>query len=201
MKHFIATTLISALALSGQARADSLTLNPISDGSLYVCAGCNTVSDGGYVLAAGYIQGAVKFASPAITGKVTQAQLTLNPYGLPLWGDQVSIYGYGTSVGQLDASDADAGTLIGTFTLPSLGYGQDAFFDVTQFVANTKAPFLAFNLRTNGTDVFSSTEYNYGHPAQLHITTAAVPEPGSYALILGGLAVVGAMSLRRRQAI
>lgn len=198
MKRFIATTLISCLALYGNANADQFTLNPISDGSMYVCAGCSTVSEGAYVLASGYIQGVVKFSSSGITGTVTQALLTLNPYGLPLWGDQVSIYGYGTSVGPLDSSDADAGTLLGTFALPSLGYGQDASFDVTSFVANTKAPFLAFNIRTTGTDVFSSIEYNYGHPSQLHVTS--VPEPGTATLLFGGLAAICALTRRQDRA-
>ena len=113
--------------------------------------------------------------------------LTLNPYGLPLFGPNVDVYGYGTSIGQLDDTDANAGTFLGTLVLPpNLGYGEDAFFDVTAFVANTHAPFLAFNLRSVGTDVFSSLEFNYGHPSQLLITTA-VPEPAPIALLLIGL--------------
>ncbi len=117
-----------------------------------------------YVLVSGYIQGDIKFASNSISGAVTQALLSLNPYGLPLVGNEVSIYGYGTAIGALDDSDADAGTLLGILILPAnLGYGEDVYFDVTTFVAATNAPFLAFNLRTTDTDVFSSLEFNYGH--------------------------------------
>ncbi|MCV2366473.1 PEP-CTERM sorting domain-containing protein, partial [Paucibacter sp. DJ1R-11] len=201
MKVSIARAAFAALVCGSASISHAalpLTINPTSDGSLYTCSGCNVVSDGAYVLASGYIQGAVKFSSAPITGPVTQAVLTLNPYGLPLWGTNVDVYGYGTTIGQLDVTDANAGTFLGTLVLPSnLGYGQDAFFDVTAFVANTTAPFLAFNLRTTGTDVFSSMEYNYGHPSQLLVTTAAVPEPTQAALLAAGLFAVYGLSRRR----
>jgi len=57
-------------------------------------------------------------------------------------------------------------------------------------VANTDAPFLAFNFRSTGADVFSSLEYNYGHPSQLLVTTA-VTEPTSIALLVVGLLALG----------
>lgn len=176
-----------------------ITINPTSDGSLYTCAGCNVVSDGAYVLASGYIQGAVKFSSAPITGSVTQAILTLNPYGLPLWGTNVDVYGYGTNIGTLDVTDANAGTFLGTLVLPqNLGYGQDAFFDVTQLVQGIASPYIGFNLRTEsgGTDVFSSLEYNYGHPSQL-LVTMAVPEPSTLALMIASVVAAGGLSLRR----
>lgn len=178
------------------ATAVPITINPTSDGSLYTCDTCNVVSDGHYVLASGYIQGAVKFSSASISGTVTQALLALNPYAMPLHGPSVDIYGYGTTIGPLDVSDANAGTFIGTLILPpDLNFGQDAFFDVTAFVEDTNAPFLSFNLRTTGTDVFSSLEYNYGHPSQL-IVTLATPEPST--LLLLGIGTLG-LGLRRRR--
>ena len=193
-------TLICCFPATSSATA-VLTINPTSDGSLYICSGCNVVSDGGYVLASGYIQGAVKFSSALIEGVVTQALLSLNPYGLPLWGPTVDVYGYGTTLGKLDGTDANAGALLGTLSLPSnLGYGADAFFDVTAFVANTNAPYLAFNLRTTGTDVFSSLEYNYGHPSQLLVTSSVpepVPEPNTAALFASGLVAVYGIARRR----
>jgi hypothetical protein len=176
--------------------AHALTLTPVSDGSLYTCDGCNVVSDGAYVLVSGYIQGAVKFDASAMDAPVISATLTLNPYGLPLWGPTVDVYGYGTAIAALDVSDANAGTYLGTLVLPAdLGYGKDAYFDVTAFAATTAAPYLAFNLRSEGTDVFSSLEYNYGHPSQLLITT--VPEPASAALLLAGLLLLGSVAKRR----
>lgn len=177
------------------SHATLITVNPTSDGALYTCAGCNVVHNDGYVLTSGYIQGAVKFSSADITDTVTSVLLTVNPYGLPLWGPTVDIYGYGTSIATLDISDANAGVYLGTLTLPSnLAYGQDAYFDVTDFATSINAPYLAFNLRSAGTNIFSSLEYNYGHPSQLQIRS--VPEPGSVALLLTGL--VGAVTLKRR---
>ena len=174
-----------------------IVINPTSDGSLYTCDGCNVVSDDAYVLVSGYIQGAIKFSSASITGTVTQVFLTVNPYGLPLFGPNVDIYGYGTTLGQLDVSDANAGTFLGTLVLPpNLGYGEDAFFDVTAFVATVNAPFLAFNLRSTDTDVFSSLEFNYGHPSQL-LVTFAVPEPSLAALLLAALLAYWGISQRR----
>jgi hypothetical protein len=188
MKH-IASVALALLTVAAPAMSYSYAIDPISDGSLYVCDGCNVVSDGAYVLVSGYIQGDVKFSSSSITGPVAAVFLTLNPYGLPLFGKEVAVYGYGTAIGQLDVTDADAGAFLGTLVLPdNLGFGQDAFFDVTSFVNSTTAPYLAFNLRTIGTDVFSSLEYNYGHPSQLVVTTV-VSEPAGLSLVLTGLAV------------
>ena len=176
-------------------------VKPTSDGSLYVCGGCNTVSDGAYVLASTYIQGDVKFSMAGLAGPQSQVLLTLNPYAEPLWGKDVAVYGYGTNIAALDVSDADAGTYLGTLVLPdNLGYGQDASFDVTAFVNSVTSAYVAFNLRTSDTDVFSSLEYNYGHPSELLATAAAVPEPANASLMLAGAlaAVAGLMARRRR---
>jgi hypothetical protein len=185
MKMMLAATALGAALVAVPASAEPIVVDPTSDGSLYVCPGCNVVSDDAYVLVAGYIQGAIKFSSAPITAPIGQAFLTLNPYALPLFGPSIDIYGYGTSEGQLVESDADAGVYIGTLLLPpNLGFGQDAFFDVTSFLMTVNAPFIAFNLRSEGTDVFSSLEYNYGHPSQLLITLAsAVPEPATWTLV------------------
>jgi len=170
-----------ALVLGSQlAPAAKLTLAPSSDGSLYVCDGCNIVSEGAYVPVAGYIQGAIKFptAKFAKASKVKSAFLSINPYGLPLFDLTVDVYGYSTAEGQLVDADANAGTLLGTQNNPAdTGYGEPVLFDVKEFIGKSKAtkaeaPFIAFNLRTDGgTDVFSSLEYNYGQPAQLLVTT------------------------------
>jgi PEP-CTERM motif len=189
------------LAYIGTANAAPIIINPTSDGSLYTCVGCNTIAEGGAMVISGYVQGAVKFSSADISGPVESALLSLNPLALPLWGPTVDIYGYGTTIGALDESDANAGTFLGTLILPTLDFGQDVFFDVTGFVSNTSAPFLAFNLRTvlGGTDVFSTLEENYGHPAQLTITMSSqsVPEPSTVSLFAA--AILGAIFFSRRR--
>jgi MYXO-CTERM domain-containing protein len=201
MKAVFATATIAisaAFAAPSHAATIDLTLNPSSDGSLYTCAGCNTVSEGAYLMASGTIQGAVKFSSAQVASQVASAFLTVNPYGLPLWDSTVDVYGYGTETGTLVAADANAGTFLGTLVLPAnLGYGQDASFDVSDFIRATQASFYAFNLRSDSTDVFSSLEYNYGHPAQLllsYATPVDVPEPAG--LAFAGLLALGLM--RRR---
>ena len=137
----------------------------------------------------------------SLQGRQSQVLLALNPYGLPLWGKNVDIYGYDTSVGALAASDADAGTFLGTLVLPDdLGFGQDTTFDVTSFVDGVHSAYVGFTLRTAGLDIFSSLEYNYGHPSELLATAAAVPEPANASLMLAAIAAAAGLAVRRRRA-
>jgi hypothetical protein len=197
MKSQIAATAIATVLFATSLHAAPMVINPTADGSLYTCISCNTVSDGAYVLMSDYIQGSVKFSTSQLTGSFTEALLSLNPYALPLWGPTVDVYGYGTAIGALDVSDANAGSFLGTLTLPdNLGFGQDVYFDVTSFVSSINSPFVAFNFRSSGTNVFSSLEYNYGHPSQLLITP--VPEPTSIFLVSIGLLAMLRLRARRR---
>ena len=75
-----------------------------------------------------------------------------------------------------------------------LDFGEDAFFDVTSFLQTVVRPYVGFNLRTEGTDVFSSIEYNYGHPAQLHVTIVPVPAT----ILLLGSGLIGLVGFRRK---
>lgn len=196
---FYAFVALALSFLTATASATPIAINPVSDGSLYVCNGCNVVQNDAYVLTAGYIQGAIKFSSAAVPDTATSVVLSLNPYGLPLFGPLVDVYGYGTSIGVLDVSDANAGIFLGTLALPAdLGYGTDAYFDVTDFATSVSAPYIAFNLRSIGTNVFSSLEYNYGHPAQLLITSS-VPEPMAAMLLLLGLLGIATSSCRSQK--
>lgn len=183
------------------ADADSVVINPSDDGSIYtgsICDGCNPVVNSLYVTAAGSIQGVIKFPIDLISGSISSALLSVNPYGLPLFDTSVDVYGFTDNTGFLAASDAHAGTFLGTWNLPELNSGQDAFFDVTNFLNSANTAYVGFNLRTNdgiGADVFSSLEYNYGHPSNLLVTSVPVPEPVSAVLmLLGG----GVMSLSRK---
>lgn len=181
------------LASAAVVEASVIAIDPSDDGSLYTCDGCNVVSDDAYVLVSGYIQGEIKFPTAPIRGPIVQALLSVNPYALPLFGPIVDVYGYGTPSGQIDASDANAGSLLGHWTLPALNFGQDAFFDVTDLVRGVATPYVAFNLRTpsGDTDVFSSLEFNYGHASRLTVTTAAaVPEAPTLALLALALAIL-----------
>jgi hypothetical protein len=77
-----------------------------------------------------------------------------------------------------------------------MDYGKDVAFDVTEFVAATNAQYLAFNLRTDGTYLFSSLENNYGHPAQLHVTS--IPEPNTLTLAAFGFLALLIAARRKR---
>lgn len=165
---------------SGASTGPGDDILPVTDGAIY--SSDVAVTDQ-YVLVSTYIQGALEFA--ALDAAPYQSfHLALNPYGLPLWDLTVDIYGYGNADGAITGADYNAGTFLGTMTLsPGLGYGQDAFFDVTSFVRGVPGAYFGFNLRTDaGTDVFSSLDYNYGKPSRLVGTP--VPEPPAGALLL-----------------
>ncbi len=189
----LAPALIAGI-VSMPSEASVITIDPSDDGSLY---SENTLVKYAYLLSGSTIQGDVTFPLAQVTGSITQAELSVNAYGLPLWGPDVAIYGYSAQSGDITADAYNTGTYLGTLALPAnLGYGQDVFFDVTQFLTSVNAPFVGFNLRSASTDVFSSLEYNYGHPAQLTITTAAVPEPSSFWLVATGC--LGVVASRRK---
>jgi hypothetical protein len=99
---------------------------------------------------------------------------------------QLDVYGFASSSSSISLADLVSPTFLGTLTLPpGLGYGQDVFFDVTQFLQTVQTPYVDIVLENSGgTDVFSSTQYNYGHPSQLTVVT---PEPASGALLLLGI--------------
>jgi hypothetical protein len=183
--------LLLALALSlaiapGSLRADSLTVNPVDGGSLYTCSGCNPAPSRSYVLVAGYIVGEVDFSTALFEGQVQNAVFSGNTYGLPLFGPQLDVYGFASFSSSISLADLVSPTFLGTLTLPAgLRYGQDVFFDVTQFLQTVQTPYADIVLENSGgTDVLSSTQYNYGHPSQLTVVT---PEPASGALLLLGI--------------
>ena len=110
------------------------------------------------------------------TGKYSSILLELNPYGLPLFGPDVSVYGFDGASGTLVSSNFNSGTLIGVWTLPAgLTYGQIATFDVTAFVKSAKGPYFGFILVSGG-DLFSSTSINYGTPPELFAIYTPTPQ-------------------------
>lgn len=125
------------------------------------------VDRGLYLDAAGNINGGLEFAA-FNASQDTSILLELNPYGLPLFGPVVSVYGFDGGTGTLTSANYTPGTLIGLWTLPAgLGYGQVATFDVTAYVKSVKGPYFGIILVAGG-DSFSSTYINYGTPPELY---------------------------------
>ena len=184
--------VLFAALTQASARASTIVLNPVDDGSLYTCTTCDTTPSRMYLTVSGYIVGEVDFATAAFAGNVSSAYLSVNPYALPLFGPQLDVYGFASASSTISISDLASPTFLGTWTLPiGLGYGQDAFFDVSAFLTSVNSPYVDFILKdgSGGTDQFSSTQNNYGHPAQLTVTL--VPEPQTWTFLLLGLALLG----------
>ena len=189
----VAAVLLSGLCTASEA--DPILLNPTDDARVtpsdvvttdYLIAGDGDV----------FGRGILEFSTAAFLGQVASATLSVNPYGLPLWAPTIRVYGYESTNGLVDLSDYSAGVVLGDWTLPSgLDFRQDALFDVTAFLRTVGTPFAGFVLQGlynpaisgTGYDVFSSIEYNYGHPAQLSVTVAPVPEPGTFSLFSAAL--------------
>jgi len=102
----------------------------------------------------------------------------------------VSDYGTSTSVGS-----------IGSFQIESRAPGDQLSFDVTNLynaaIARGDAAFgVRFNIPTGGTfwggSLFGEANYN-----NMSLTVAAVPEASTWALMLGGLALIGFAKRRR----
>jgi hypothetical protein len=170
---------------------------PVHDGEANSCNGCNPTVETGNLFINPSSQGIVKFGTGPISGVVTHADLVLFVYAVPVSPLPIDVYGYGTTTGPVVAGDLNAGTFLASLT-PSINSTEnEAFiFDVTNFVATTHAPFLAFNLRSQGFDGFASLEYNHGLPSQLVITFA--PEPTTCCLLIVGGGAMLANSLRKR---
>ncbi|MCU1306106.1 MAG: hypothetical protein JWN45_801 [Acidobacteriaceae bacterium] len=183
--------LFFAAATATISQADTITINPTDDGSIYTCSACVHDPNHNYVLVSGYIVGEVVFSTASFNGQVGTAFLSVNPYAMPLWGPQMFVYGRASTSSTMSISDLASPTYLGTWTLPAdLNFHRDAFFDVTSFLQSVNAPYVDIILKDassdgSGTDVFSSTQYNYGHPSQLTVTNT--PEPATWSLLLVGL--------------
>jgi hypothetical protein len=133
------------------------------------------------------VRGGLEFAA-FNASQDTTILLELNPYGLPLFGPNVNVYGFDGGTGTLTSSNYNSGTLIGVWTLPAgLGYGQPTTYDVTAFVQSTKGPYFGFILQAVG-DVFSSTSENYGTPPELYVISP--PPPPQLAITRAGNQII-----------
>jgi hypothetical protein len=183
---FTAATIL--LILSGSAYAGNWVINPSDDGFIY---DTGFVATSSYLTCGGNTRGIVEFPLN-VNAQIVSASLSVNPYSLPIFGQTIHLYGYQSTDGRLTYSDYASGIFLGDWTLPPLGYGQDAYFDVTSFLKTVTTSYVGFNLRTEGADGFSSLEYNYGHPSQLSVYT--VPEPATVLLL-----AAGGIGLRKRR--
>jgi len=168
---------------------------PIDDRCIYDDGSYNVVVDNGYVLADGYIHGALDFANENIP-QGGDVYLEVNPYGEPNTANTVNVYGIASAASTIQPSDFSDGVYLGSFTdVSALGFGQPALLDVTSFVRSDTSPYFEFILDTSsGSALFSSEESNYGLPSGLEV----VPEPTTWALL--GASIVGLLGWRRRPA-
>lgn len=147
------------------------TILPVACNDIYSSGSVNS----GYLGVGPNPHGGLEFAA-FNANPYTSILLELNPYGLPLFGPVVDVYGFDGGNGTLMSSNFNSGTLIGEWTLPTnLDYGQVAAFDVTAFVKSTKGPYFGFILVASGSDVFSSTTINYGTPPALYAISPPLP--------------------------
>jgi hypothetical protein len=116
----------------------------------------------------------------------SNVSLEINPYGEPMWDSNLNVYGFSSTTGTFSPGEYGMGTYLGTYTnLSSIGFGQEAFLNITSFVQSNTAPYFGIllqdpNTADIGPDVLSSTRYNYGNPSEI----IASPEPSSWMLAL-----------------
>jgi hypothetical protein len=147
------------------------------------------VVDTGFILVAGYIEGAVIFSNFNSTDE-SNISLEVNPYSEPLFSNSVAVYGIADSASTIGVNDLSKATYLGSFAnLSSLKFNQEAYFNVTSFVQSAQGTDFEFILVDNdGVDNFSSVEQNYGTPSGLEVITA--PEPSTWELLFGGLGLL-----------
>jgi len=185
---FLVALFGTQVALLGQS-----IFVPVADGSVN-SYGVYPSSD---VIAGDGLEGDLQFASFNST-PYTSILLELNPYAEPLFASTLYVFGFDNASGVLSGSDYNAGTYIGTWTIPlSLGYGQETFFDVTSFVKSATGSFFGFELRAPGLDEddFSSTGQDIFPPPEL---IASIPEPPSSSLIGLAASIWAVLEIRSR---
>ncbi len=191
LRYSFVAILVASATIANSAPIH-LQINPSDDGAIYSNYNIDRTS---YVSVGRYIEGAIKFPTRDIRGKIAEAQLSINPYGLPVWITTLQLRGFQSARSTLDSWESSSS--IGTWNLPPIGYGQDAYFNLTDFMCRVTEPYVGFRLAavnwTQGGNQFSSLERNYGHPSQLLVTL--IPEPAS--ILLATIGLSGVITLKR----
>jgi hypothetical protein len=167
------------------------------------------------------VQAGKEFNSWAIffipAGHYTSASLTFDP---AFWGDnganKIGIYDVSTTY-QSFASDTFSGTNVFQDLGSGAQYGTATLLDARKTVNLNGAAVYDINSAAGTYMVFGFTNLTldpssspdggiylnkFGRqqvPLELHLITSAVPEPGNWAMLAGGLGVIGCMTRRRRQ--
>jgi hypothetical protein len=151
----------------------------------------------------GYLQTAlIKFVRPQNVGATAEVVLSLNVLaGYTVWGT-VTIYGFGSAVGGLVASDGEMlvspdAQLLGWAPVVDSFSSGSATVDVTSFVRSEPGPYLVFAVTSSSLLELGSLEVGDDVSARL-LLTQAVPEPSEAALMFAGLLGLGAWLRRRR---
>jgi hypothetical protein len=174
MKTIFVCATLGLLSLAANA-TEEVSIIPSDDGYVqppYVTTEDYLIAGENYFYGYGVVEFPVKNIRHA---KIDSALIAVNPYGLPLNALVLKVYGYESKNGRVDLSDFSAGELLGQWELPAdLDYGEETFFDVTNFLRTVKTKFVGFRLESptpTQYDLFSSLEYNLGTPSRLIVTT------------------------------
>ena len=199
--------LIALASVNFPVTAGQIILNPSDDGFVDFYSPTEGVANTSQtivsdVYSTGVMRGVVEFPLSSITGSIRSAVISVSPAGTPIHDNTVEVYAYESNDGLLTVDDFDAGVFIGILNLPdSLNIGDDAFFDVTDYLRTANSPFVGFVFRTESLVGLMSLEDNYGRPAQLTVSTSpnAVPATPGGTLLLTAIALVGAVAFVQRR--
>ena len=190
VKQLKLTGLFAFLFFSSiQVFASPIEITPAADGTV---SSFGIVSDERTISVTGTraitVRGIIEFDIGIPLHADNQVLLSMNPWSLPLHGEPLSVYAYQGADGLITVDDYDSGLYIGAWDFPGdITWGQEDFFDVTNFVLSAGQSLIGFNIRGTSLNSFSSTEMNLGTGPKLLIST--VPEPSSILLLLSSLIV------------
>ena len=213
----VAAALLACAA--APALAKTVTINAATHGSVAATGGSNGAENFSNMFT-GKAGGVVhnSFASFYIPpGHYSMASLTFNP---GVWGDftsnKIGIFDVSTNLNDFDSfhpgvdafKDLGSGASYGTATLgavqKNVTLNGNAIYDIN----STSGGYIVFgftNLTTSAMPDLEDGGLYLGYftrtnvPLQLNLELAPVPEPGTWAMLTGGLGLLGCVARRRRQ--